>query len=97
MNTRTKLAIITCTILVFITVASSFYLVGETNHICTGEDCPICVCIHQAEQTLRNLGTGNLVTSCIGIIIILQSRFALIDFTDVSSTSLVSRKVRLND
>ena len=36
MNTRTKLAIITCTILVFITVASSFYLVGEPNHICTG-------------------------------------------------------------
>ena len=97
MNTRTKLAIIACTILVFITVASSFYLVGKTNHICKGEDCPICACIQQAEQTLRNFGTGNLVNSCICIIIILQSRFALIDFTDVSSTSLVSRKVRLND
>ena len=38
----------------------------EENHNCTGEDCPVCACIHQAEQNLKNLGTGFAVAAMPG-------------------------------
>ena len=40
-------------IFIFVTLASLFYIVKEENHKCTGEDCPVCACVHQAEQTLK--------------------------------------------
>ena len=42
-------------IFIFVTLASLFYIVKEENHKCTGEDCPVCACMHQAEQTLKRL------------------------------------------
>lgn len=42
-----------CILFLFVTFASLFYIVKEENHHCTGEDCPICANIHQAEQTLK--------------------------------------------
>lgn len=35
----------------------SFFVAREEDHNCTGKDCPICACVHQAKQVLRNLGT----------------------------------------
>lgn len=43
-----------------------FYIAKEENHNCTGEDCPVCACIHQAEQNLKNLGTGLAVAAMPG-------------------------------
>ena len=59
-NMKKTASFVICILLVFITAASLFYIIKEENHNCTGEDCPVCACIHQAEQTLRNLGTGNI-------------------------------------
>ena len=62
MNTRTKrtFSVAVCILFLFVTFASLFYIVKEENHHCTGEDCPICANIHQAEQTLRNVGIVRL-------------------------------------
>ena len=53
MNTKKKrvFSMAVCILFIFVTFASLFYIVKEENHHCTGEDCPICANIHQAEQT----------------------------------------------
>ena len=51
-------AIIACFILMAVTFLSLFYIEKELNHDCTGEDCAVCICIHQAEAVLKNIGNG---------------------------------------
>ena len=53
MNTKKKrvFSMAVCILFLFVTFASLFYIVKEENHHCTGEDCPICANIQQAEQT----------------------------------------------
>ena len=80
-----------------VTFASLFYIVKEENHYCTGEDCPICANIHQAEQTLRNVGNGTITIATINPMLILFVLLITGQFLIVSDTSLVSQKVRLND
>ncbi|MCR4946734.1 MAG: hypothetical protein K5929_07330 [Lachnospiraceae bacterium] len=42
----------------FIMLLSAFFIAAEVGHDCTGEDCPVCACIRQCENTLRNMGDG---------------------------------------
>ena len=84
-------------IFIFVTFASLFYIAKEENHKCTGEDCPICACVHQAEQTLKNLSTGMIVAFC--TLVVLEAGILVIPvcFIKLIPRSLVSQKVRLND
>lgn len=99
MNAKRKKAfsIAVCLLLVAVTFASLFYIVKEENHHCTGEGCPICANIHQAEQTLRNAGNGTITIAAINPMPILFALLITGQFLLVSDTSLVSQKVRLND
>ena len=99
MNTarQKKTALTICIVLVFITFASLFYIVKEENHDCTGEDCPICVCLHQAEQVLKNLGAGKSEAQITGMIQLFVSFVLSVCYVMFCATSLVSQKVRLND
>lgn len=99
MNSRKMrlLSGIVCTMLVTVMLVSLFYIVKEEGHQCMGEDCPVCACIHQAEQTLRNLGTGLAVAVCVPLTVTggipLVSGYRCI----VRCSSLVAQKVRMND
>ena len=84
-------------IFIFVTLASLFYIVKEENHHCTGEDCPICANIHQAEQTLKNIGNGAITIVTVNPVCILFALLIVGQFLLVSDTSLVSQKVRLNN
>ena len=99
MNTKRKrvFSVSVCILFLFVTFASLFYIVKEENHHCTGEDCPICANIHQAEQTLRNVGNGTITIAAISPMPILFALLIAGQFLLVSDTSLVSQKVRLND
>ena len=90
-------SIAVCVLFLFITFASLFYIAEEENHYCTGEDCPICANIHQAEQTLRNVGNSTITIAAINPMPILFALLITGQFLLVSDTSLVSQKVRLND
>ena len=99
MNTKTKkfFSVAVCILMLFVTFASLFYIVKEENHHCTGEDCPICANLHQAEQILRNVGNGTITIAAINPMPILFVLLITGQFLLVSGTSLVSQKVRLND
>lgn len=90
-------SITVCVLFLFITFASLFYIAEEENHYCTGEDCPICANIHQAEQTLKNLATAMPAITIVNLMPVLFILLVMGWFLPVFHTSLVSQKVRLND
>lgn len=90
-------SIATCIILIFVIFASLFYVVKEKNHHCTEEDCPVCACIHQAEQTLKNLETGVVHVHGISSTVVLSVLMYANRFLFVCGVSPVSQKVRLNN
>ena len=99
MNTKKKrvFSMAVCLLFIFVTFASLFYIVKEENHNCTGEDCPICANIHQAEQTLKNIGNGTITIAIVNPVCGFFTLLIIGQFLLASSTSLVSQKVRLND
>lgn len=94
---RKHLAVWISVIFIFVTLISLFYIVKEENHKCTGEDCPVCACVHQAEQTLKNLSTGMIVVFHPLVILEAGALVAVVCFLKLIPRSLVSQKVRLND
>lgn len=99
MHTKKKrtLAFIICMAFIVTALFSILFIVKEANHNCTGDKCPICSCIHQAEQTLKQLVTGATakVLSVNDSFFIITPLFLFILF--IPCTSLISQKVRLND
>lgn len=91
------LAFITCMAFIAVALFSMLFIVKEADHDCTGENCPVCACIHQAEQTLKQLGTGDtgrtLIVPALSSVIVAFSLAVL--FTPC--VSLISQKVRLNN
>lgn len=57
------LAGFTCAAFVIVAFFSLLFIAKEAHHDCTGADCPVCACIHRAEQTLKQIGTGSSETA----------------------------------
>ena len=96
MEKRRKTAVFACIIFLVVTFTSLFYLIKEENHTCTGDDCPICACMHKAEQTVKNVGTG-AASVCI-LLVNVTAAVVLLSFCKINlSQSLVQWKVRLNN
>ena len=91
------LAGFTCAAFVIVAFFSLLFIAKEAHHDCTGEDCPVCACIHRAEQTLKQIGTGSSETAGA-----FAPQFPLVVaflclplFAPV--VSLISQKVRMNN
>lgn len=82
---------------VVVALFSVLFIVKEANHDCTGKDCPVCACIRQAKQALKQLGTGDtdkiLTLPCLASVITVSFFAALL----IPCPSLISQKVRLNN
>ena len=91
------LASIICMAFVAAALFSMLFIIKEADHDCTGDNCPICACIHQAEQTLKQLGTGNAADELpsAGSFSDITLLFPVVLF--LPCVSLISQKVRLND
>ena len=91
-------AIIACFILMAVTFLSLFYIEKELNHDCTGEDCAVCICIHQAEAVLKNIGNGvSLSIHAINIMLFTVCLGISVCFILVFKTSIIRKRVQIND
>lgn len=90
-------SLVICIVFLFVVCASLFYIVKETGHHCSGEDCPICANMHQAEQTLKNLGNGVSISTSISPIPVIFTILLTGTFSFIIYTSLISQKVRLDN
>jgi len=93
---RITAGIIVLTVLAVI-LFSPFYSAAEACHDCSGDDCPVCLCIRQCENTLHQIGNGKaaLVSAVVPIIFLFVS--ACLFSSDFALDTLVIKKVRLNN
>ncbi len=84
-------------VLLTVVLFSAFYIAAEADHDCSGEDCLICACIRQCENTLRGVGSGSaaLISFIVPVILILLAAASVI--AAAPQDTLVSIKVRLNN
>ena len=73
------------------------FIVAEAWHDCDGEDCPICACIQQCEQLLNRFAGGEPARVFCEILVWFCALKAVFYSVDIIQTTLVSRRVRLND
>lgn len=92
---KRTIALAICLLFFGITVFSLFYIAKEADHECTGEDCPVCACIHQAQQTLKNIGTGIALAAAV-VPVLFVVRCLSIPALILPYTCLVQQKVRLD-
>ncbi|MBQ7372040.1 MAG: hypothetical protein IJW67_09220 [Blautia sp.] len=76
---------------------SALFIELEADHDCTGDGCPICVCIQQCEKTLRQISNGSVIlaTALLFSAVIVLPVFSI--SSDILQNTLVSRKVRLDN
>ncbi len=96
-GTRKIPALILSLLLSAVVLFSAFYIVAEAQHECSGEDCPICVCIHQCERTLRQIGQGIVYFAAVFAAAVLTFLLAFSPVDSFLRKTPVSIKVRLND
>lgn len=82
--------------LLVVVLFSALYIVSNSNHDCTGEHCPICACIHQCENNIRQFGGGTVAQTLPVLLIACFLLPILLNVTDFSQATLVTQKVRLN-
>lgn len=95
-NRRTA-AILLTILIIFSLFFSAFFIAAETEHDCTGDNCPICHEIQVCLQTLNTIGTALGVTVTVfAVIRFLVIRIAAV-FRRFVSRTLVSLKVKMSD
>lgn len=96
-NIKKNAAVLIGLFLIFITFGSAFYVASESGHTCSADDCPICECVKECANLLRQVGGSILpqisVMSSFLLIVLAKN----IQFSIFSQDSLVSKKVRMND
>ena len=93
-NKRRLSAAFICAALIAITLFSALFIVKESRHDCTGQDCPVCVCLH---QTLRQISAGPAEAAGeFAIYFVLVTLSAYLSLS-VPVVSLISQKVRMNN
>ncbi|MCR5233870.1 MAG: hypothetical protein K6E53_08170 [Lachnospiraceae bacterium] len=78
-------------------LVSSFFIAAHTDHDCTGEDCPICACIQQCENTIRRIGSGITAESAVIIPVLISLLIISFCVPSFQRDTPVSAKVRLNN
>ena len=96
-NFRKMTASVISTVMLVVLLFSAFYIATEEEHNCTGEDCPICACMEQCVNNLRQMGDGAVsqvlsALFCIFFLLSLSSQE-----TNLSCVTPVTQKVRLNN
>jgi len=95
MTKRIMAGIVACMLFVLM-LFSALYIACETAHDCAGEECPVCACLQQCDNTLHQTFDGTVMLSVIvPFSMILLSVIPV--RSELSGKTLVSAKVRMDN
>jgi hypothetical protein len=97
-HAREKLIAVFLSAFLLVTVALAvFYIAEEADHHCSGDGCPICVCLQQCETIVQTLYGGDEVSSDAGEALLFFIVPALAVPYAGTADTLIVRKVRMNN
>lgn len=97
MNKKRFIAIIFASILFFVMLLSTVYIVAESEHDCTGDNCPVCSQILQCETALNTISSAAGAAAAAAVFAyILMAGTVKITSQEPAST-LISLKVQLTE
>lgn len=96
-NQRRSFALLFALAFCFFVLLSSTYVAAEANHVCRGEDCPVCCQISLCETMLKTVSAGVAAVG-VGIALVLSLLFFLPSFVENRRPkSLITLKVKLSN
>ena len=93
-NTR---AIFAYAVLFLITIVSVGYIVHESVHVCSGEDCPVCACIRSVKNNLLQLKIYLAETAYVAAPSYERVEAVIYFYVSAFCLTLVSQKIKLNN
>lgn len=96
-KSRKYFACLICVLYVSVILFSGLFILRAYGHDCTGESCPVCACVEQAEQALNQLGGGAICAAAAVLIVVAALQITVPVCPFISCTSPVNSKVRLNN
>lgn len=84
-----------CIVLIFL--FSVLYIAIKAEHNCMGENCPICECIHLAEQIVRQIESGIPGLRFLSFLLIILFTALTLKRPVLPCSTPVSRKIRMNN
>lgn len=94
---KQHLVLLICLCFIFISLFSVIYIAVEADHDCTEEHCFICVCIHSAEQIIKQLGTGIIASAFIVPLLIMILTALIFKLPVLLYATPVSQKIRMDN
>ena len=94
---RLMTAIVASLFLCAFLLISSCFVALEAGHDCEGEDCPVCACILQFENTLRHMGGVFAFFEAFLFLPVLILFVICSENVLLARDSLVNLRVRLNN
>ena len=95
-RTRRFLAAVGAALLLCLQAFSAAYIVHESDHDCSGEECPVCLQIHQCFANFQLTDPGASVESAPPEVPLAAGDFAPVTDFEPPAITLVSLKVRLD-
>lgn len=97
MTGKKILLIATGLVFLIVLLCSSFFILHEAHHDCTGDSCPICACIRLAEQTSRQLYAETARQARTSFPPRLLAAMVIPVTVLASRSTLIKQKTRIND
>lgn len=83
--------------MLIVVLFSAFCIAAETEHDCTGAECPVCIRIQQCENILHQFGNGATVQASMVLPMVIFLLLVLPVACNLTQETPVSRKIRLNN
>ncbi len=92
---RKRLALLTAAMVLFVVLASIFFVAGEAGHDCVGRGCTVCEQLSACEKTLESLGFAACAAAFAVVLTYFPGAGTPVSREFVPIPTLVSLKVKL--
>lgn len=91
------IAILFIMMLLFVRLFSAVFIIAESNHECTGEDCRVCYQISVCQNVLKTLSSAVVAVSIGAALTYILVCLIFTAIRTYTHTTLITLKVKLSD
>ena len=84
-------------ILVLFLFLSLFFIATEAHHECSGEECPICICLEECVRSVKGFCDSLLILSALSVVFIATVLCSFAESKELVFNTPILSKVRMNN